>query len=232
MLSAGMQKNNLDETKKETTKRFIGNGAISINPSTAWGIDMNYNNFGIQQLPGTLPLNDSVRIRQVNQTITITPRYTWVVDTLATHTFSLTGSMNDVDDRNVLTKQYGNMRSLQVAFNHNSSFNKRGNSVNSGLNYNNVLAAGITNTQYGATLGYTDNLFKNAVNANINLNYNLSYVDKIKDGSITNGTFSLGWLFAKKHSLNISLNIISTKSAQFEDYVEAIGSVGYSLRFK
>lgn len=232
MISAGLQKNNLDKTKTETTKRFITNANVSVNPAPECGVDMNYNNFAINQVPGTLPLNDSVRIRQINQTIAITPRFTIVKDTSATHNFSLSTTYNDVNDRNIVTKQYGNMKAMMIALNHISSFTKRGNSVNTGLNYNNIKMAGGINTQYGVTAGYTQSFFKEALSGTANINVNKSYIDKVSDGSIINGTLSLGYTFAKKHSLSFSFNIISTRSKQYEDYVETIGSLGYNLLLK
>ncbi len=231
-LSAGMQQNNLDAKKTETTKRFIANGNMSINPAPEWGVDMSYNNFVTYQRPGTIPLNDATYISQVNQTITVAPRFTVIKDTSSTHTFSFTGSLNDVNDRNVITKLYGNMKAMIAAFNHVSSFNKRGNSLNTGLNYNIITQTGIVNTQLGVTLGYSQSFFNNVLSTNANVNLNKSLIDKIADGSVLNGTLTMGCAFAQRHSLNFSFNIISTKSKQFENYVETIGTIGYALRLK
>ena len=46
-LSAGGQRNNLDKTKTESTRRFIANANISVNSTTKWGVDLNYNNFSL-----------------------------------------------------------------------------------------------------------------------------------------------------------------------------------------
>lgn len=228
-VSAGIQKNNLDKKKTETTRRFIANAALSWNPAPGWGVDMNYNNFAINQVSGTLPIHDSVRIRQVNQTISVTPRWTITKDTSATHTFSVTGNFNDVNDRNIVTKQYGNMKAVMIAANHLSSFNRPGNSINSGLNYNRIQMAQTTNVQVGATIGYTQAFFKQSLNTTTNINYNKSFIDSKSDGSIINGTLGLAYTFAKKHTVNFSFNMISTTSKAFGDYIETVGTLGYNL---
>lgn len=231
-LSVGRQRDNLDKSKTETTKRFIANANLSMNPSPKWGVDMNYNNFAINQFSGTQILNDSVRIRQVNQTVTITPHYTISKDTSASHTFSLTGNYNDVNDRNIVTKLYGNMQAMMFALNHVSSFTRRGNSINTGLNYNDTKMAGTENKQLGATLGYTQAFFKDALNTNATVNYNKSYIDKVSDGNVINGSATLGYTFAKRHNLSFTYNIIKTTSLQYESYTEMLGSLSYTVRIK
>jgi len=231
-ISAGRQRNDLDKNKTEATHRFIANANISVNPTTKWGVDMNYNNFAIRQFSGTELLNDSVRIRQVNQTITLTPHFTIAKDTSASHTFSVTGNYNDVNDRNVVTRAYGNMQAMMLSVNHSSSFSRWGNSINTGLNYNIINMAATDNKQVGATLGYTQNFFNDALNMNVSANYNKSYINNVADGKVINSSASLGYTFAKRHALSFAFNIIRTTSLQFENYTETLGSLAYVVRIK
>ena len=231
-ISAGRQRNDLDKDKAEATHRFIANANISINPATNWGVDMNYNNFAIKQFSGTELLNDSFRIRQVNQTITITPHFSIAKDTSATHMFSLTANYNDVNDRNIITRVYGNMQAMMLAVNHTSSFTRLGNSINTGLNYNIINMALTENKQLGATLGYTQNFLKDALNMNVSTNYNKSYIDGASDGTVINGSASLAYAFAKRHALSFTFNMIRTTSKQFENYTETLGSLAYVVRIK
>lgn len=231
-ISAGRQRNNLDKNKAVATHRFIANANISVNPSTNWGVDFNYNNFAINQIAGTEQLYDSIRIRQVNQTITVTPHFTITKDTSASHTFSLTGNYNDVNDRNILTREYGNMQAFMVALNHTSSFTRLGNSISTGLNYNVINMTLAENKQVGATLGYSQNFLKDALNMSVSANYNKSYIGNASDGNIINGSASLGYSFAKRNSLSFSFNVIRTTSIQFESYTETLASLAYAVRIK
>lgn len=225
--SFGIQKNNLTGKKTETTKRFISSANISYNPNPNWGVDANYNNFFINQLPSTLPLNESVRIKQLNQTFSITPRYTVIADTTALHNFSLSANYQNVNDRNVLTKAFGNMNSWVMNANHISTFTQKNVSINTGINYNNIKTSQFVNEQYGITAGYNRSFFENMVNVNTNINYNLSKIDGNSDGNIININSSASYQLKSKHSFNLSLNICKTTSKAFNNFTEASGSLSY-----
>lgn len=231
-LSVGLQKNNLDKTKKETTKRFIGSANIAYNPNAKWAFNLVYNNFSVRQEQGTEPINDSSRLRQLNQTFTFTPTYSIIKDSVATHSLSVTANYNDVNDRNIVTRQFTNMKAMMFSFNHSSSFTKRSNSINSGLNFNSTKTAASTNTQYGATLGYSQSFFKQALTASVGANYNISYVDAAQDGNIITGNATASYQFKKRHSFSFNASLIRSNSKQYESYTEVTGSLSYVFLLK
>ncbi len=214
----------------ETSTRFIANTNIAVNPSPLWGFDINYNNFGMQTESGTLPINDSVRIKQVNQTLTVAPRFN-IIEANATHSLSMAICYNDVNDRNTITKQYGNMKAEVINLNHNTTFNKKGNSINSGINYNKISTASFNNSQLGFTVGYSHSFFKQALSASINANYNFSTINGEKDGNILNATFAANYSY-RKHSFSVNFNLINTVSKQFDGYTETMATLGYNFRIK
>ncbi len=231
-LSVGLQQNNLDKTKTETTKRFIGSANVSYNPNAKWALNLVYNNFSVNQVRGTEPINDSSRLRQLNQTFTFTPTYSIVKDSVATHSLSVTANYNDVNDRNIITRQFTNMKATMFSFNHTSSFSKIGNSVNSGLNFNRIKTAASTNTQYGATLGYAHSFFEQSLSASVGANYNISYVDAAQDGNIITGSATASYQFKKRHSFSFNASLIRSNSKQYESYTELTGSLSYLLLLK
>lgn len=229
-LSLGIQKNNLDNTKKETSKRLIANANIGFNPSAIWGFDINYNNFGMQTISGTLPINDTFRIKQVNQTFTFTPRFN-SIHSKATHSFGIAICFNDINDRNVLTKLYGNMKATVFNLNHSTTFTKLGNSINSGINLNKITTTLLTNEQLGFTLGYTQAFFKQTLQSSFNINYNISKVNNEADGNIVNASAALSYSI-KKHSFSFNYNLIKTTSNIYQGYTETIATLGYNIRIK
>lgn len=231
-ISVGLQKNNLDNKKAQTTKRFIGSANIAYNPSAKWAFNLVYNNFSINQLRGTEPINDSTRLRQLNQTFTFTPTYSIIKDSVATHSLSVTANYNDVNDRNIVTREFTNMKATMFSFNHSSSFVKRSNAINSGLNFNHIKTAASTNTQYGATLGYSQSFFKQALSASVGANYNISYVNAVQDGNIITGSITAGYQFKKRHSFSFNASLIRSNSKQYESYTELTGSFSYVLLLK
>jgi hypothetical protein len=231
-VSAGIQRNNLDKTKTETTKRFIGSANVSYNPTEKWSLMLNYNNFSVRQTPTAYTLPDAILLKQVNQTFTFTPVYTFKADSSATHNFSFTTNYNDVNDRNILTKQFGNMKSTMISLNHSSSFTKSNNSINSGFNFNQIKTFGANNIQLGITTGYSQSFMKQRLLANANINYNISYVNQAQDGSVINGTAFLSYQLKNRHAFTLNSTIVSTSSKQFDGYTEVMGSIGYQFRLK
>lgn len=228
--SLGLQQNNLDKNKVSTSKRAIANANISVNPSPSWGFDINYNNFGTQTLSGAQPLNDTLRIRQINQTFVFTPRYAIVKDKLSHH-ISAAISYNDVNDRNILTKQYGNMKAGVINFNYNTAFTKRGNALQTGINIHQITTMAFQNKQAGVTVGYTHPMCKQALQMTASINYNMSYVDNVRDGNIVNGSANLSYTTGR-HSFFANYNVINTQSSLFNGYTEHIGVLGYTIRIK
>lgn len=231
-ISAGLQKNNLDHTKKETTKRFIANANIAYNPSEKWSLSLVYNNFYITQVRGTEAINDSTRIRQINQTFTFTPSCTISRDSMRTHNLGLTVSYNDVNDRNIITRKYGNMKAAMLSLNHSSGFTRSSNTINSGLNFNQTRLSEVINTQYGATVGYTQGFFRQTLTAAININFNMSYVNHTADGNITNASATAAYQLKTRHSFSFACSFIRSNSRQYDSYSEITGSLSYQFRLK
>ena len=71
--SLGLRYNNLRNTRLATTKRIIGNLGISLQPAPEWGVDLQYSNYGMQ----SNPRNDTLRIDNISQSFTVSPRYTF-----------------------------------------------------------------------------------------------------------------------------------------------------------
>jgi hypothetical protein len=72
--SLGRQNDNLQKQRLRTSYRNIGSLNINFNPSSKWGINLVYSNFGITQSPLPKSLTDTTRINQINNSITFMPR--------------------------------------------------------------------------------------------------------------------------------------------------------------
>lgn len=120
----------------------------------------------------------------------------------------------------------------QELLNHTSSFTRRGNSNSTGLNYNNSKMAGTENKQVSATIGYTQAFLKEALSTTVNVNYNKSFVNDQSDGAVINGSMGSSYVFAKRHAMNFSLNVMKITSKHFENCFETTGSLGYNVRLK
>jgi len=103
--SIGLQFNNLRSTRIATTQRTIGSATVSIQPSTDWGLDMQYSNYGMQ----SNPTNDTLRIDNISQSLSISPRYSFPAFG-ASSTAVLSYSLQTFTDFNTVTGALSNNR--------------------------------------------------------------------------------------------------------------------------
>ena len=96
--SIGVRYNNLRDTRIATTKRLIGNLGVSVQPAPEWGIDMQFANYGMS----SNARNDTLRIDNVSQSLTISPRYTFPAFG-GSSTALVTYSLNEFTDFNTVT---------------------------------------------------------------------------------------------------------------------------------
>ena len=71
----GLLHDNLRNTKMAQTNRIINNVSLNYNPTKNFGINANYTNFSTQQAEGRLPLNDTIKLYQVNKNISLMPHW-------------------------------------------------------------------------------------------------------------------------------------------------------------
>lgn len=84
----GQQRDNLQGLRLRTSTRNISSLAGNFNPSPNWGASFNYSNYGLTQSPLPKTLTDTTRINQVNNALSLVPRYSFKGKNLA-HNFTL-----------------------------------------------------------------------------------------------------------------------------------------------
>jgi len=89
--SLGLQRDNLQNLKRATSKRVIGAANLSAELSNTLGIDLSYTNFSNTQRARTVRFADSLRVAQTTQNFSITPRF---IKSSALHSHSVIVSMN------------------------------------------------------------------------------------------------------------------------------------------
>jgi hypothetical protein len=98
--TVGVRVNNLIANRTAPLQRLIASGSVSIQPVQAFGIDLQYSNYGLR----STPRNDTLRIENVSQSLTVSPRVNFEAFGGVSGLFG-SYSLNNVDDLNVLTRQ-------------------------------------------------------------------------------------------------------------------------------
>jgi len=223
--SLGIQENNVLGNRSETTRRFIGNSSLTYNnPGKPFGMALNYSNFTINQVDGTLELSDTIRLSLVTTNLNLTPYWNWV-DTALTRSLVFTANYQELNDRNPFTREFTDMTTLFFNGTYSLFFVQKGWGVNFGGNYNQVNVFSLDTERYGLSAGANKNFMEGKLNASLNGNFNLTRINAEMDGSTWSLNLSSGLAATPKLNFSLYANILKNNSTQFDDYVEWMGGV-------
>ena len=231
--SLGLQRDNLGNTKKFTSKRIVGSLSGSINFSQNFGIDGNWSNFSTNQRAGRTAIIDSLRLFQVNNTFSITPRFT-KVNTRQSHFVMFNFNRMQLDDKNKTTAAQTETATTVLTANYSLGLLKSGSNLSLGLNHTTVANNMYDGKTYGGSLSLAQALFKNKFSLNWANSYMLNQFGG-NDGATYNSYFSAIFRPHRKHSFNIGVNFISNHYSETEtsptSYNETRGDIRYAYTF-
>lgn len=218
----GFQKNNLAKTAVNNTKRTIGNIGLNISPSNTFGVDINYSNYGISQQiipqlnkPTDIIHYDSIRISQVNQSISVAPHLFFngekIQHSISLQTnFQLLHNNNDADKNQDFTSS---MSSLIYSL----IFPKSKFNITNTLNYFNTIMTGNITATIGYNLGITKSFMQQSkpdqqksliqsVNISLFGGYFANSLNHISSGKTFTLNPSVGLMLRYKQSLQLIAN--------------------------
>lgn len=205
------QHDNLNKYKQLTTRRLLVNSGVSINFSSKWGIDLNYNNFDIHQKKERPQVSDSIRIFQESNSVTLVPRYI-ISKQKHTDIISAVVSYTAMNGGSVLNDQATHIQNIYTTLNNTLVMNRSGWSVTTGLNYN--LADTRINklTSYGLIAGVSKSLFRNTLSLSNSNTLLWNILDGASNGNTLASDLSAAYILLRKHHFNLGFNYIYSPS--------------------
>jgi hypothetical protein len=201
--SIGLQNDNLKKTKKATSQRRIGTVNISVNPVQKFGIDLGYSNYSIRQKAGTMPLSDSVKVNQANQSVTVAPRLMLMGSSIS-HSVLINYNYTFLRDKNPITTDLTRC-DIQVAqLNYVAALIRTQWSFTAGLTWNSVDNFNGKTTGFGGTLGVSKPFLK----GKLNLAWNNACMHSGSSGNtawVINSNILGAYTVNRHHSLKLSL---------------------------
>ena len=208
--SIGFQKDNLEKQKTSTSERFIGSANINYMPTIHFGVNLNYNNYGITNNPlATSPGNES--FKQVSNSVTLMPYFNWMNEvsvknlncvfayqSLSTPESSI-GSIPDL-----------NTYSVTTAYNH--SWLKKGISGSGTLNYILSKTQQGDLESYGGTIGAGMPVMKRKVQMNTALSYLINKFNQKRNGNTFKGTLGATVPVGTHHNFQLMINYLKNKA--------------------
>jgi hypothetical protein len=201
----GLQNDNLRGNKASRSSRVISMANVSYNSGKVFTINGSFSNYSINQQPGRLPLNDTIKLYQSNRNITITPALNFS-NAKYQQMIQLNLVLMDLTDHNQFTATNTEINSRMALLNYFFNHVKTGINVMAGINYTTMTSALSEQTIYGINTDVGKSFFKGKLSNRIGLATNRSIL-KDASGWVNTATASLNFTPHKKHlfKLNFSL---------------------------
>ena len=209
--SFGIQTDNLNKLKSQTSKRFIANLALNAFVNKHLSVSGNFSNYSINVNPELKKIADTIRITQSNKNYSFTPVYT-IAGASKTHSVIASAnynSMNDYSNIYAAGLQYRTINTLGTFINYSIHFIPADFTVQTGLNYVNTKGMGLTDQNQGLTLGLTKSFANKTFTGNISGSY-LTGKRNGNDTRIYNGTAQISYTIKKHHRFSLNANTNNT----------------------
>ncbi|HZV11668.1 MAG TPA: hypothetical protein VFA55_00515 [Candidatus Kapabacteria bacterium] len=209
--SIGIQHDNILNTKAAQTQRLIGSGNVSWNPAQVFGIDVQYTNYSTNQGAGSAPINDSIRVRNVSQSMSLAPRVL-LQSADMNHSITLVTTIQQYTDLNAFTNALTNSQTKMATIGYTIAFIQAAKSLGISLLYSNTQSAGITTTVAGVNLNGSMTIVNNTITLGAGLGYTVTNVDAFSSSGNTiteniNGSYRVTKLD------NIGLSLYATQNS-------------------
>ncbi len=233
--SAGLQRDNLDDSKPSTLTRFIGSTNINYTKDK-FNLGLTYSNYSSDIAYVLDQELDSLNVVVVTQDAGFNASYTFSDKSESQHTFTFAANLQDVTDdiadgQQSAASQMLNMN-LVYAYSLPESWR-----FNANWNYNQNMLAMMDMKRWGAGVGASRTFLENKLNAGMNLNYFRTTVETLTN--IRNQTLNFrlraSYRINKAHSLNVNFNLLNRRKSDDtgtdDAFSEGIGNLGYRYNF-
>ena len=229
----GWQRDNLNESKAQTTQRLIGSGQLSYQPNARFGINAQYANFGLSQNPVQRSITDTTRLEQVNQNLSILPRLTFA-NASRIQSLTMVLGYHALSDQSSGISYNSEMRSWFAQMGYHLNLVSTGWGIQAGLNGQRVWV------EQGQTesLGFNSSLSKSALKAK--LTFHISYAwfhnrfQKQANGYTQNLRLNAHWNLAQRHRLQLQLRQLfhhAPLGGPNPSFRESQGTLSYLFHF-
>lgn len=253
-VNTGLQRNNLDNSKLNTTKRWVGSISANYIPSKKWNITASYSNFSTftKQRPQDDPFYkntlDTLNFYQLSQNANLSTGYNFgnsitKQNTLFNASYLVAGqNQGAIQDPGML----GTVADIKLPsrvyngnLSHTISFVKSKTSIGIALNANVSQMLGIQSVYYGPNLNLSQSLINNQVRVSVGTSYNQMLTNSVKTNEVFNHRLSFNYspkfTNQKIGRFSVTLSVIylqKTKTAvNANAFNEFTGNIGANYSF-
>lgn len=242
--NAGLQKNNLDDTRASSTERWVGTVNANYVPNAKWNFAGNYSNFTSytnirpQEDPFFRNSLDTLNFYQLSQTMTGT-----VIRNLGgknnPQSIMLNTSYQQASDRSTYEggTQLSDFKSMNVSYSYSIVPSNATMAVSANVYENN--AAGIKSRYWGPTLSVTKAFFEKTLKGSLASSYNETSARNVKASPIWSNRIGLNYVpksgaeSSASHTFSLGLNVLRRfkGTEQQPAFTEFTGTANYTYTF-
>jgi hypothetical protein len=200
----GLQNDNLRGNKASRSSRVISMANVNYSSGKVFSVNGSFSNYSINQQPGRLPLNDTIKLYQSNRNITLTPMLTFN-GTKSQQMVQLNMVLMDLTDHNEFTAVNTEINSRMALLNYIYNHIKSGLNVMTGLNYTTMSSAFSDQIIIGVNTDLGKSFLKGKLNGRIGIAANRSNLNGTM-GWVNTGSASLTYKPHKKHLFKLNFS--------------------------
>jgi hypothetical protein len=230
--SVGLMRDNLKNTKLSQANRLTYTLGVALTPSGVFSVKANYSNFSTKQTEGRVPLNDTIRLFQVNKNISVMPQLRFV-NSKSSNIIMANYTYANLVDKNSFAEYAVPVVSNTAFLQYMYSAAETGLGISANINYTDFKTALSRITNIGPTVGANKTMLKKKGTAQLSLTYLRSNNNSVK-GNIYSARVGYNYKISK--SQQIKFSYFFTKSKYPEDatvvgYNNSRGVLAYVYKF-
>jgi hypothetical protein len=206
--NTGIQRNNLDNSKLNTTKRWVGSFNASFNPNQHWTFMGSYSNFSsyTKQRPQTDPFYrntlDTLNFYQLSQNGMGSVSYNFGNVKYKHMTMFTANYQTTAQDQGAIANAgaFGSGVNLKLPSTvtnltggHTVQFISSKTSLNTALNYNHSVLTGFNIVYFGPGINVSQAFYKNLLRVTLGSTYNQMLTNSVKTNEIFNHRLSMNY---------------------------------------
>ncbi len=228
----GLLHDNLRNTKMAQTNRIINNVSLNYNPTNNFGITANYTNFSTEQAEGRLPLNDTIKLYQVNKNISVMPHWQ-KAGKKYTHYVSANLTYADMVDKNEFSQNSVPVQSNTAMLQYMMTMIPL--QMNLGGNFSYIKNTSIVgdNVFFGPTVSVGKSFLKNKLQVNTAITYFVTQMMN-NDGQMIGVNFGSAYRLSKTQKIRFQYSFTTQSyegSSNFNNINRSRANLTYQYNF-
>lgn len=230
--SLGWQHDNLFHQKRTRNERLIGSASLSYASDSNLTLGLTTSNYSATQRAGTRPLNDSVRVDQINRTVSGSVSKYWV-STVRTHSLNGSATYQVLQDLNPFINNHNQSQTWSYTLDYRLQQSASRLNLNISYNYTDSYSQELSFLVHGPTVSVEKKMGKERT---LNVLLMASY---LKNKQILNGspeqsvafntTLTLDYQLTPVHRLSVNSSLLLNQGAQL--FRQQQGTIQYTMVF-